>query len=552
MSIEAVGEANRLIHGNPSVDARSLFIPAAYKRSSNFGMQKFRIDFDGQRELRLIEPSEFVFTVKPYADLLMDAYLSVTLPNIWSPVYPPSEETGDQWAPYDFKWIENIGAHMVREVEVICGSHSLARFSGAYLAAAAARDLPADKKRAFDAMTGNTVEVHSPEYAYGRVNTYPCAFKDEDTPLAGTEPSIRGRKLYIPLNAWFAVRPEAAFPLLCLNPGLELRVRVVLRPVQDLFRVRDVFDPDNSFPHIRPDFNQPHFQMHRFLQTPPWTNIQQAAYENTINTWNADIHLVTTQAFLGAPERRWFRENTHDYLVRDVFEYRHDNVANTTRVPLTSSGMVSGWIFGLQRSDAFMRNEWDNYTNWPYSRLPGNTKIAGSTSTDASLNYLGPFLNPDGSNTGIFLSGNLRADNRRDILQTAAIVLDGSFREMPQVAEVYNYLEKYARTGGGSVDNGLFCYQFGLSAALVGGQPTGAINLSAFRHVDLELSVFAPPIDEENSRFQVQCDDGGNIIAAVQASNWRLSEYTYNATIWEERYNTIRLIRGQVGVQFAR
>jgi hypothetical protein len=30
-------------------------------------------------------------------------------------------------------------------------------------------------------------------------------------------------------------------------------------------------------------------------------------------------------------------------------------------------GMVSSWMWYFQRSDINLRNEWSNYTNWPYS-----------------------------------------------------------------------------------------------------------------------------------------------------------------------------------------
>jgi hypothetical protein len=33
-------------------------------------------------------------------------------------------------------------------------------------------------------------------------------------------------------------------------------------------------------------------------------------------------------------------------------------------------GMVSAWTMFFQRSDVNLRNEWSNYTNWPYGYLP--------------------------------------------------------------------------------------------------------------------------------------------------------------------------------------
>ena len=47
---------------------------------------------------------------------------------------------------------------------------------------------------------------------------------------------------------------------------------------------------------IRPDFNQTRFQMYRFLQSPPSGYVFED-YENKINTWNADVHLISTYCF---------------------------------------------------------------------------------------------------------------------------------------------------------------------------------------------------------------------------------------------------------------
>ena len=51
-------------------------------------MQKFRLDFNGSRKLRLNDRSTFTFKYPRYGDLVMDTYLVINLPHIWSPLYP--------------------------------------------------------------------------------------------------------------------------------------------------------------------------------------------------------------------------------------------------------------------------------------------------------------------------------------------------------------------------------------------------------------------------------------------------------------------------------
>ena len=85
LNIVSYGNQNVYLNGNPS----KTFFKTTYKKYTNFGLQKFRTDFDGLRNLRMTESSNFTFRMKRYAELLMDTYLVVTLPTIWSPIYPP-------------------------------------------------------------------------------------------------------------------------------------------------------------------------------------------------------------------------------------------------------------------------------------------------------------------------------------------------------------------------------------------------------------------------------------------------------------------------------
>ena len=112
-------------------------------------MQKFRLDYDGMRDLRLTEDSTFKFKIKRYADLLMDTYLCVTLPDIWSPIYQPTSETGNEWAPYDFKWIKNIGTAMIREITITAGNTVLQKYSGEYITAMVERDFTYRKEKSY-------------------------------------------------------------------------------------------------------------------------------------------------------------------------------------------------------------------------------------------------------------------------------------------------------------------------------------------------------------------------------------------------------------------
>jgi hypothetical protein len=539
LNLISTGNNNVILTGNPS----KTFFKVTYAKYTNFGLQKFRIDYDGLRDLRLTEPSTFTFKMPRYAELLMDTYLVINLPSIWSPIYNPCARTGNSWAPYEFRWIRELGTNMISEILITCGSQTIQKYSGEYLRAMVERDFSAEKKDLFDKMTGNVVELYDPANAYGRVNAYPSAYYSKET----AEPSIRGSTLYIPINTWFTLDSRCAFPMISLQYN-ELFITVTMRPIQELFQARDVFDPANDYPYVQPDFNQPQFNMYQFLQTP--IPDLSGSYPITTNTWNADVHLLSTYCFLTGEEARQFAAEDQAYLVKDVFEYTFQNVTGSKKVQLTSSGMVSSWMMYLQRNDVNMRNEWSNYTNWPYSYLPVNIKLAKNYPRD----FYGPGLNllasAENKNTTIFITGDLAPQNQKEILETLAIVLNGDYRENVLESGVFNYVEKYVRTKGSAKD-GLYCYNFCLQTDPFEYQPSGAINLSKFRLVELEISTYVPPFDVQNMSYNIICDANGIPIGTAK-NNWQLFEYNYNMKVFEERYNIISFVGGNCGMLYAR
>ena len=111
LNLVAYGNLNVIVNGNPS----KTFFKTTYAKYTNFGLQKFRIDYSGLRTLRLNEESVFTFRVPRYADLLMDTYIAIKLPNIWSPILHEKDENNQ--IPYEFKWIRDIGAQLIKKLD---------------------------------------------------------------------------------------------------------------------------------------------------------------------------------------------------------------------------------------------------------------------------------------------------------------------------------------------------------------------------------------------------------------------------------------------------
>lgn len=553
MNLVSEGQQNIILNRNPS----KTFWKTTYSKYTNFGLQKFRVDFEGAKTLRLAEESVFEFKIPRYADLLMDCYLSVELPNIWSPILPPQEIVNPDgsisytnWSPYEFKWIDNIGAIMINKITITCGNQKLQEYSGQYLLSSTQRDFTGKKLDLFYEMTGNIPELNDPANAGTLSNAYPNSYYTINP--AGSQPSINGRILYIPLNSWFNLKTQMAFPLVALQYN-ELKITITFKPINQLFKIRSVLDYVNNFPYVAPNFNNPYHQMYRFLQPPPDIDIGLNSYVDLRSVWNADIHLNCTYCFLSNDEQKIFASNEQKYLFKQVREQVFYNVTGPNKIELDSLGLVTSWMWYLQRSDANLRNEWTNYTNWPYNVVPND--IVKAPINGSFVNPLpppatiGPGLNPNGSLTNLYITSDYNIQNIKQILIGLGILLDGQYRENIQPAGVFNYIEKYTRTSG-KAPEGLYCYNFALNSSNLDMQPSGAINMNRFNTIELEFTTIIPPLDPLAQVLTICDPDSGDIIG-INKPTWRIYNYNYNFILFEERINVVTFIGGNAGLMYA-
>jgi hypothetical protein len=237
------------------------------------------------------------------------------------------------------------------------------------------------------------------------------------------------------------------------------------------------------------------------------------------------------------------------------------NVTGPNKVQLDSLGLVSDYLFYFQRSDANLRNEWSNYTNWPYNYLPSDLVLAPTDGTypvkeyDPSGNIIdvpiGPGVNPDGYQTGLMLTGDYNAQNTRGILQQMGILFDGEYRENMQPEGVYNYLEKYIRTPG-FAPFGLYCYNYSMNSGALfsDNQPAGATNMNRFNQIELEFNTTIPVLDPLAQVLTI-CDPNSGEIIGINKPTWRIYDYNFDLHFFEERINMITFVGGNCGLMYA-
>jgi hypothetical protein len=325
--------------------------------------------------------------------------------------------------------------------------------------------------------------------------------------------------------------------------------------VNQWFTIRDVMDYVNNYPVVAPNFNQYYMQFYRFLQTPPDEELGPNSYTDTRTLWNADVNLNCTYCFLSNDESKLFAKNEQKYLFKQVYERSYFNVTGQNKVDLDSLGMVISWMFYFQRSDVNLRNQWSNYTNWPYDYMPQDVTpalVAGNYPNPDPMGLtptIGPGVEPNGQLSGLYISGVFNPQNIKFILQALGILLDGQYRENLLPSGVYNYIEKFTRTTG-NAPSGLYCYNFCLDTSPYNLQPSGAMNMSRFTNVQLEFTTISPPLDPYAQVLTI-CDPETGEIVGVNKPTWRIYDYNFDMYLMEERVNMVVFVGGNAGLLYA-
>ena len=582
LNIIAYGNQNIILNGNPS----KTFFKVVYAKYTNFGIQKFRLDYNGTRDLDPNNDAIYTFKVPRNAELLLGTYLVFNLPDIWSTVLPPLYQ-GDIWKPYQLKWIHNIGTSIIKNIRIIIGNQTIQEYTGEYIRCVVERDFNESKKKMFNVMSGNIDELHSPEnYGGTRNNNYPNSFFT--TELDGQEPSIRGRKIYVPLNPWFMNNSKLALPLVSLQYS-ELTIEITLRPIREIFTINNIKELrtiseeavsdtavaaldlynkklDDLYTRIQPSFTNEYHSMYRFLQPPPTIELTESDYKDKRTNWNADLHIIADYCFLSPEESKIFALNEQKYLIQDVHETIYHNIVGTKKVKVDSNALVSSWLWFYRRNDAYIRNEWSNYTNWKYTNLPyvlenGEKIVPYLYSGDINVQqHNGPYYDAitsadgeEGNTISTLIPTNHRftptfsIQNNKYILERFAILIDGKYRENEMDAGIYSYIEKY-RASPGNSDIGMYNYNFCINTHDKN-QPSGAINLSRFKNIELEMVTIMPEINPDSITLTL-CDENNGVIGVTKPVDQYI--YTYDMHLFEERYNILRFISGSAGLLYAR
>jgi hypothetical protein len=627
LNIIASGELNVILNGDP----KKTFFKTTYAKHTIFELQRFQIESSFENSLSLFTDSLFKFTISNIGDLLMDTFFSFNLPDIYSPIYtiplahttsgngpyvPTPDISGLIYCqPYEFRWIENIGVQFIKKVTYLIDGRPIQEYSGHYLYCKSKRDLSSTKLELFNTMIGNTKDFNEPETFNNNNGNYPSVSwggLNESNYPNGLEPSIRGRRIFVPLYLWETFSSFQSFPLLLLQYS-KLEIHVECRPICELFKVRDLnyfeswieklcpttqlpkvitdtfkyYDP----PFIQPDLSDERYNILFFLKPPPSNtfcigdisynfittltpkeNIQKVLKEISIKYYSKlpnfgfeNISLYSTLAFLSEDERRYISKQTQQYLVKKVFERTIYNAQGVRKEDIKSYGMTVSWMWFFQRTDVVLRNEWSNYSNWLYNNKMPYPCILSLDLLNSLSNVNIPYITPQNKKYLLnnlnpclqYISGPTHPGNQKNIMVDWGLYCNELVREESLPYGINNYIENYLKVEGNPED-GIYCYNFNIEKnnSL---NPSGAMNMIKFNNITFEFTTIDPyrEVSSEiysngiNKVFDDKSNETNNQTKyCIDSSKYQDFDYNFNLHIIEERYNILQFSNGLVDYLF--
>ena len=562
MQLVGKGAQDHLVIGNPSfTHFRSM-----YKRHTDFAMEHFRLYF---KTTKVVLPAAGTITLQTKVDrnaqMVNDCYLSVTLPDIYSPVSQitpgtnPNVNSSASAIGYEFKWIRNIGYNMIRQVSVLINGQTIVSHTGEWMKLYAELKFDANKKAILNQMTGNVPELYDPANSYGRINQYPHAISSSTTLAA---PSIPGRTLLIPLHFWFCESIGAALPLIALQHS-EVQIVVELHNIYTLFTTLDVREGSSTFgTRIAPNTSSSKFFINNFL-SPPTYSLSPLPTNPELSSWNLNPFIEANYIWLSDAELTHIAKTDHSFIVRQVdMTQANGQYGASNDLELTMRNLCTRVVWVAQRNDRIALNDYDNYTNWPDAYTPPLT------------------LDPTNI-TSAFSSGTLQQTNvtQKDILLESNVVLDGKDRFNAKQTEFFTTLPYYRHhTGGGTTTlPGINTYSF--ASDHQDQQPSGHINGSMFNRTILRNTyvqpaysavpttstsvcilkstagsanptiILNPNITDPNTGKRLYGQD--ELLTVITKSNAQSFQYTYDVRAYVESYNFLRVLGGVANVVFS-
>ena len=300
MQLVAYGAQDVYLTGSPQIT----FFKVVYRRHTNFAIESIEQTFSGTADFN----RKVHATISRNGDLIHKMYLQTDLP-----AQTVSARTY-------FKWCENPGHALIKNVEVEIGGQKIDKHYGDWLNIWSELTVGQDQREGFDRMIGANLNRSPPSETNGVDNV-------EDG--FGSGGNITARTLYIPLQFWFNRNPGLALPLIALQYH-EVKINFEFRAITEMSGV----------------------------STAGITYAAAAAGTSSL----ANTSLWVDYIYLDTEERRRFAQVSHEYLIEQLQFTGEEAVSSTSKTAtLNFNHPVKELVWVAQDNRWFAEQQYNNY-----------------------------------------------------------------------------------------------------------------------------------------------------------------------------------------------
>lgn len=337
LQLIAVGQMDEYMSINPEFS----FYKYAYRRHTNFAMESRQLTFQRNPTLNVQSvASTYDCVISRYGDLLGELYFCFTLPDIYS---------SDR---HRFRWVDNVGSVFVRRASVYIDGTLIDQTTSDWMNVWNELTLTESEGQKYNDMVGNVPEMKDPQLSNRRITIrnnrfiyfyYPEATKESATP------SIRSRKIVLPLKFWFTKNPSLALPLLRLQFNI-VSVKLELESSERLYQV---YAPELDT-YVSPTYYNELYNEHIDINT-------------FSKTTGIEPFIEANYVFLSEDERNTiFVKPKLTYMVEQLTINTTQNIssvsASSHNISLVVNNPTKEIIWTLRRDDYLKYNNFNNFS----------------------------------------------------------------------------------------------------------------------------------------------------------------------------------------------
>ena len=307
MQLVAYGAQDIYLTGDPQIT----YFKMVYRRHTNFAVEAIEQTFNGTADFG----KKVTCLIARNGDLISSMYLEIVLPQV-------TTTSGS------FRWIDNIGHHIIDEVEIQIGGQRIDRQTGTWMQIYHELTTKSGHTKGYLNMIGHQDAIYNGLEQTNSLQAWSADNKDSYT-------------MYIPLQFWFCRNIGLALPLIALQYH-EVKLDLTFR------RVNECYIAGNS---------------------------DTASTQSTYSSLSLEsASLWVDYVYLDTDERRRFAQISHEYLIDQLqFQGAESLTSTDNKVRMNFNHPVKEIVWVVQHdnlvalpgsfTDVNQGNQWSNFTN---------------------------------------------------------------------------------------------------------------------------------------------------------------------------------------------